>query len=285
MNAVVLADDGVSWQHAQVWVEGGGAWLRDLGSRNGTFVNGQRITGSVKLGDGDDVRFGTAASLRVRGVGRAGWRARYLEDLDAGVRVMVPGSRFVVGAAVGSDLRVEGGPELAATLVVHDNGEIWVGTDADEFPVEPNEVFTVAGRRLRVVEQVVEHAPTVDHGARPYGYRLVANGSAQGGPNVTLIDPGAGRELVLTGNRGVLLYALARKLCRDREAGVDATEQGWCVTDDVLTAVWGRGAKDPNPLNVLVHRLRVHLQEAGFDPWFLEKRRGAIRIRLRDVGV
>jgi ABC transport system ATP-binding/permease protein len=58
---IVLTDPRVSWQHAVV-EENGGAWqLRDAGSTNGTFVNGQRvrevtITGScaVRLGHADD---------------------------------------------------------------------------------------------------------------------------------------------------------------------------------------------------------------------------------------
>jgi hypothetical protein len=50
-----------------------------------------------------------------------------------------------------------------------------------------------------------------------------------------------------------------------------------------VTGVWGRGRKTANHLNVLVHRLRGQLEEAGFDPWFVEKRRGGIRIRCREV--
>ena len=89
--------------------------------------------------------------------------------------------------------------------------------------------------------------------------------------------------MTLTGNRGVLLFVLARKLARDREAGTVRGEEGWCATEDVLTGVWGRGQKSANHLNVLVHRLRGQLAEEGFDPWFVEKRRGGIRLRVRDV--
>jgi pSer/pThr/pTyr-binding forkhead associated (FHA) protein len=36
-----------------------GARLEDLGSKNGTFVNGRRAEGPVPLADGDVVRVGT----------------------------------------------------------------------------------------------------------------------------------------------------------------------------------------------------------------------------------
>lgn len=49
----------VSRIHAQLRSTGDGAWrLRDLGSSNGTWVNGSRVTGSVPVRPGDVVRFG-----------------------------------------------------------------------------------------------------------------------------------------------------------------------------------------------------------------------------------
>jgi pSer/pThr/pTyr-binding forkhead associated (FHA) protein len=39
-------------------IEGGVAVLEDLGSKNGTFVHGQRVEGPVRLADGDEIRIG-----------------------------------------------------------------------------------------------------------------------------------------------------------------------------------------------------------------------------------
>jgi S1-C subfamily serine protease len=51
----------VSGRHALFARTAAGAWtVRDLGSTNGTFVNGIRITGDVKLKTGDRVMFGEA---------------------------------------------------------------------------------------------------------------------------------------------------------------------------------------------------------------------------------
>jgi FHA domain len=284
-NDVVLTDDSVSWHHAQLWAEGGGAWVRDLGSRNGTFVNGQRAASSVRLSDGDQIQIGASAVLRLSSASAAAvrWRVRHVEDLSTGVRVLVRGARFVIGSAPGSDLRIDAGPDTAATLIVHDNGELWLATEDGEREVDANTPIEVGGRRLRVVEQETEHAPTIDTGSTTPRYSVVASSGGVDGPLVRVIDLATRRELLLTGNRGVLLYALARQLARDKEAGLPTDELGWCRSEDLLTAVWGRSGKDGNHLNVLLHRLRGQLSDEGLDPWFVEKRRGGLRIRVTHV--
>ena len=51
-------DLDVSTRHAAVALQGERYVLRDLSSRNGTFVNGEKVTGDVELSDGDVLRFG-----------------------------------------------------------------------------------------------------------------------------------------------------------------------------------------------------------------------------------
>jgi S1-C subfamily serine protease/pSer/pThr/pTyr-binding forkhead associated (FHA) protein len=48
----------VSARHAAILQEGGRWIVRDLGSRNGTLVNGHKISGEVKLDDTDQLQFG-----------------------------------------------------------------------------------------------------------------------------------------------------------------------------------------------------------------------------------
>jgi len=57
-----LASDGVSREHAELVVEGGRLHVNDLGSTNGTFVNGARADGR-ELRDGDKISIGTATFL------------------------------------------------------------------------------------------------------------------------------------------------------------------------------------------------------------------------------
>lgn len=55
-NDVVVDDRWVSRYHAQVRREAGRYLAVDLGSKNGTFVNGRRITAPTALSDGDQVQ-------------------------------------------------------------------------------------------------------------------------------------------------------------------------------------------------------------------------------------
>jgi len=57
---VRLADREVSRKHSQIDLEGDRFILRDLGSSNGTFLNGKRISAPAKLEDGDEVVIGTS---------------------------------------------------------------------------------------------------------------------------------------------------------------------------------------------------------------------------------
>jgi len=73
-NLLGRVDEGVLWidspsvsrRHARIRVEGGRAVLEDLGSKNGTFWRGQRISAPVPLADGDEFRLGKVRlTLRV----------------------------------------------------------------------------------------------------------------------------------------------------------------------------------------------------------------------------
>jgi predicted component of type VI protein secretion system len=57
-NAVAINDAEVSRRHARLNFQGGKYVIEDLGSTNGTFVNGQRLTGPHVLKPGDVVSFG-----------------------------------------------------------------------------------------------------------------------------------------------------------------------------------------------------------------------------------
>lgn len=53
----------VSRRHAQVVRTDDGYVLRDLGSKNGTFVNGQEVEGDYLLQDGDEIQIALAVRL------------------------------------------------------------------------------------------------------------------------------------------------------------------------------------------------------------------------------
>jgi len=51
-------DEFASAQHARIDAGSNGVWIEDLGSTNGTFVNGSRVTSKRLLQPGDVVRIG-----------------------------------------------------------------------------------------------------------------------------------------------------------------------------------------------------------------------------------
>ena len=73
-NLLGRIDEGVLWiespsvsrRHARIRVEGDRATLEDLGSKNGTFWRGQRVSAPVLLSDGDEIRLGKVSlTLRI----------------------------------------------------------------------------------------------------------------------------------------------------------------------------------------------------------------------------
>ncbi len=57
-NDVRLEDSFASHEHARIFYHQGQYWLEDLGSTNGTFINGQRIKEATVLLSGDRLKIG-----------------------------------------------------------------------------------------------------------------------------------------------------------------------------------------------------------------------------------
>lgn len=58
-NDVIIADDKVSRHHVQIILDDNGNYIiQDIGSRNGTYVNGNKITHPTPLNKADIIRIG-----------------------------------------------------------------------------------------------------------------------------------------------------------------------------------------------------------------------------------
>jgi pSer/pThr/pTyr-binding forkhead associated (FHA) protein len=84
---LVIADAGVSRRHARISQVAGLYAIEDLGSTNGTFVNGERVTGSAPLVSGDLIELGTGVTLS-------------FEDLDSANVTMLALNQGRVGELV-----------------------------------------------------------------------------------------------------------------------------------------------------------------------------------------
>jgi signal transduction histidine kinase len=124
-EALDLTDPTISRRHAELTPDQG-AWLvRDLGSRYGTFVNGARISGSVRIAAGDRIRCGDSDFLLVR-------------EGDSGAAPVDDGARadevtVLAGESTGAADAPRDGEALLALSVLDRATE---PTDADAFLAE-----------------------------------------------------------------------------------------------------------------------------------------------------
>jgi pSer/pThr/pTyr-binding forkhead associated (FHA) protein len=290
-NDLVVPDGLVSWEHVKIWADGDKVWLADISSTNGTFVNDARINGTVQVGVGDRISVGGKLQLRVQLHGsktlstEAQTRSVALENVDTGFKHPFRASRFIIGSALDADLRVDGAAPYAAEFAVHGPDDIWLMVDKDDRPLQLGETLAVAGMQFRLVEVDVVRNPTLQPQRDRFPYRLQATLDGPTGPTAELSDLHTQtRVRIEAETRAILLYLLGKKVDDDRRGGTQKDEVGWCADDDAIVGVWGRnGLPDgANRLKVLVHRLRAEIERAGLDPWFIERRRRFIRIRVRE---
>ncbi|RMG50972.1 MAG: FHA domain-containing protein, partial [Gammaproteobacteria bacterium] len=135
-----IDESTVSRRHAEISLEGGVLKLKDLGSANGTFVNGQKVT-EATLKSGDEVRF-DKVSFGVEG--GAGGAAR------TSVRPAVDPNATVIGKAAGTQMLPTAGASLkGADGKSHAlSGEVTVGRVAGNTIVV--EDATVSGKHAKL---------------------------------------------------------------------------------------------------------------------------------------
>ena len=67
-NDIMISDPQVSRQHARIRRQGSLMVIEDVGSTNGTFVNGMRLTSPHTLVNGDVISLGDAVTLTYHGI-------------------------------------------------------------------------------------------------------------------------------------------------------------------------------------------------------------------------
>lgn len=280
----MLSDETVSTQHAALWVDGSTVFVQDLGSRNGTFINGERVRGVGRAGHGDELRFGSAkASLQQRAHTSDDTRALVLEDLASGLRVPLVRDRLSIGSGPDVELRLPDCPDAVVMLL--EDGDLALGSEDDFTPIQLDEPFALGSRMLCVRSVEARGRATRELTPTVYTYRLSAALEGGPGPYARLTEVHSGREVVIGAeNRATLLWLLGRKRADDLEAQLAPPTAGWCEESELTVGIWGRGAgASASNLRVLVCRLRKEIREAGFDPWFLETKSGSMRVRLTEI--
>src|SRR5262245_54637691 len=145
---LVATGDGVSARHCRLTATAGGLVVEDLGSTNGTFVNGRLVTGPTAVRLGDRVTLGRAGAMPwPPGCGPAPVRVGRSPDNDVIAAHPAVSARHAVLLPRGAALAVEDLGSANGTFV---NGVRVVGPAAvrpgDRLAFGPAEyVLTAAG--------------------------------------------------------------------------------------------------------------------------------------------
>lgn len=122
-NQIVIKDERASRNHSEIFLTRGNWTLRDLDSRNGTFVGERQVRGDYTLAPGDVVRI-------------AQCQLAFVQDLSQAFPDPVTGAAGLAQLPLGEET-------AAGALVAADTGEIEVGDVLDE-PLQPQ---TITHRR------------------------------------------------------------------------------------------------------------------------------------------
>ncbi len=263
---LVVAAPKVSGEHAVLSWSGQRWEVRDLGSRNGTFLDGRRVVAgeAEPLVVGSRLTFGDAAPAFV------------LEHAGA------PGAMAVAGD--GATLHARDGllalpsTERPEVLVFADPAGGWVLESGDERrPVGDGERVTVAGTWFVLhFPRIVEGTATADAGPTLDTVTLRFQVSRdEEHVRMQLVHRG---KVIPTEPRehGYVLLTLARQRLAD--AAEPSAEQGWLDRDQLLRML----QLDANGLNVAIYRARGQLAAAGLldSAGIVEVRRGQRRIGI-----
>jgi hypothetical protein len=107
---ITLADPAISRRHARLYRGADGVWLEDLGSTNGTYINGDRLTVPYRLRNGDEIKLGNSL-------------ASFHEVVSGADATQVIATLDVPSAAAAPGVKAAS-PQLAAVLGAHDPGVV-----------------------------------------------------------------------------------------------------------------------------------------------------------------
>lgn len=245
-----LDDARVSGEHATVWWAGDAWCVRDLGSRNGTWVDGERVEpgGARTLEPGSTVSF-------------AGEAVRWsLVDADPPVAWgRASDGRLVRGS---STMLALPDPDAPTATVFRATGAWLLEADDEPRPVSSDDVVEVDGVRwtLALPDDVQETIPAASPASlEALTLRLIVSRDEEH-VELEVVGPEGAQHLGARSHLETLLY-LARRRLADVEAGQPAAVVGWVHVDEACTDL----RITENRLNVHVYRARQQLADAGVE--------------------
>jgi hypothetical protein len=259
-----IADEFVSGHHSTISWSGSEWSVRDLGSRNGTEVNGEALAaGSVRsLANGDQLTFGDPSAT---------WR---VVDVEGPQPLAVSPDRVIVAGADGL-LALPGIDAPWATVFRTPDGSWRLESPEEMRPVRDRDAITVDGDNW-----IVRLPDSVTSTGGAQALRLAAVDL-----EVRVADDDNTAALHVRRDTDVFSFPLGstsgvmRALAQARASD----EQGWVERGALLHQL----TVSANHLNVMVFRLRRQFADAGFgdSASIIERDRSRLRLGTNRVTV
>jgi hypothetical protein len=268
---MVVNDRRISGEHASLrWT--GEAWqLRDMGSRNGTFVAGRR------LDSGERVQLVEGSTFSLGGLDTT-WTLVDASPPGPAARAQDTGE-WCMGEV---SLLVLPDPDTALLTVYQDRQGSWlIDTPEDTRPACSGQAVTV-GDRVWVLELPLSLPPTLadELGSAPAleTIELVFRVSRdEEHVEIRYVHRGKVTPMPVRVYHYMLL-TLARLRVRDQEQGFAEAERGWVDREELCRML----AMDYPKLNVDIYRARREFAAAGLQGGaaIVERRQGSPQVRL-----
>ena len=244
-----LVERHVSGEHATILWTGSHWEVRDLGSRNGTYLNGTRIEmgQSVRLTRGNRLAFGDSTRT---------WT--FINDDAPSIMAVHRSTGHVVGGE--QDLLLLPTAEHPQVCIFGDDRGGWQIEDGRQGARDLHDqevVATAAGEWLVLLPGVPDGTPLLD-AQLPFDAISLRFSVSRNEERVklTVFAHGIEKELPEREHSYVLL-TLAR--ARQDDASLPVDQRGWLDRERLQRML----ATDANSLNVAIYRARQQLSEAG----------------------
>jgi pSer/pThr/pTyr-binding forkhead associated (FHA) protein len=277
-NDVLLLSPWVSVSHACIcWTESARWEVRDLGSRNGTFVNGVRLRERERrvLHRGDRIAFGDL---------------EHQFRLDADDAPSACARHSSTGRIVWSEhqmLTLQGVDGKQADIYENSEGDWIAEVNGEPTPVDDGSSLQLATdiwvlSLPRVILPTLDNArATLESHLQPLGgieIRIAVSGDQE---YIVLTALRSGQEVWRSDRaHNDLLLALARaRLADQNKPALKEGEHGWVHAEILCKEL---GFSDIGRLNVGIYRARTEFARAGIPsaPCIIERRRGTGQLRI-----
>lgn len=262
-----IARPDVSGVHAEIVWDGEGWRIQDLGSRNGTFIDGRKLAvgETAALASGCLLTFGIPAH-----------RYRMVED-GPPILMALPNAGEIALSEDGM-LSLPALEACEISIYVGGTGE-WLAEGSDRtWVVEDQEILVAGGQSWRICLPSRHHRTTEGQSGPALAPLGLEFSVSRDGEHIAmrLVDGGSVHEVEARAHLALMLQLARCRLADARNGDLPPSEHGWVHREDLRKQL---GIDQPL-LNLWVHRSRQQLARIRPAHGVIERRAGSQQIRI-----